>query len=53
MYKGPPKTAATSLINQGYPKNDVSADADYCLDVLNGIVPRTARQEMNLEITGT
>jgi ABC-type multidrug transport system ATPase subunit len=36
VYDGPPKLAAVRLVDHGYQANPISADADFCLDVLNG-----------------
>lgn len=41
VYQGPPQNAAERFLQHGYVQNSVSADADFCLDVLNGVVPRS------------
>lgn len=40
VYQGPPQQASQRFLQHGYIQNSVSADADYCLDVLNGVIPR-------------
>ena len=38
MFNGPPSAVAPFLCAAGYPQDEESSDADFCIDVLNGLI---------------
>ena len=38
LFNGPPSAVAPFLCAAGYPQDEESSDADFCIDVLNGLI---------------